>query len=134
MSIKKKNFVIAFDLDEVLCTRPKGIEHLGADKYLHCVPILKNIKIANELYDKGYTIKVYTARGMTIFDGNVDSIYKNLFKITEDFLKKNNVKYHHLIMGKEHYDVLVDDKALNSYDISNKFDILNFLGENNAEK
>ena len=31
---------IAFDLDDVICYRPNGYEHLGPQKYDHCQPNL----------------------------------------------------------------------------------------------
>ena len=32
--------------------------------------------------------------------------------LTMKFLKKNNIQYHELIMGKPSYDLFIDDKAL----------------------
>jgi hypothetical protein len=110
--------VIAFDLDGVLCDRPKNIEHLKQDKYKYCTPIYSNIAIVNNLYDSGFYIKIYTARGMTTFANNKSLIYNNLFIITKNFLDEHGVKYHELVMAKEHYDLLIDDKALNSNNIT----------------
>tara|TARA_Y100000593_G_scaffold94577_1_gene194380 strand:+ start:776 stop:1144 length:369 start_codon:yes stop_codon:yes gene_type:complete len=106
--------VIAFDLDGVLCDRPKDIEHLLERKYDYCFPIVKNVKLVNKLYDEGYYIKIYTARGMSTFSNNRSLLYEKLFTKTKDFLEKNDIRHHELIMGKEHYDLLIDDKALNS--------------------
>jgi len=106
-----QNKIIAFDLDETLCTRPKGIEHLGADKYNHCSPIQDMVNVVNKLYDEGHTIKIYTARGMYTFKGNIEQVYYNLYNLTKEQLDRWGVKYHSLIMGKEPYDLLVDDKC-----------------------
>jgi hypothetical protein len=58
--------------------------------------------------------------------GNVDKIYELLYDKTIEQLNLWKVKYHKLIMGKIHYDVLIDDKSLNS-DCINKEKIINFL-------
>ena len=108
--------IIAFDLDEVICRRPKEFEHLGVRKYEHCEPIIDMVNIVNECYDKGYYVKIYTARGMSIFSGDVSKVYNNLFDTTSKQLKEWGVKYHELIMGKIHYDLLIDDKSINSFD------------------
>ena len=110
--------VVAFDLDGVLCDRPTDVEHHGENKYDFCYPIKHNIDLLNTLYEKGHYIKIYTARGMSTFSNNKSLIYERLFLKTKKFLKDNGVRYHELIMGKEHYDLLVDDKVLNSEMVS----------------
>jgi hypothetical protein len=87
---------------------------------------LKTIDLVNSLYDDGYKIVIYTARGMSQFSGNVVEIYSKLYNKTEEQLKSWGLKYHQLVMGKIHYDLLVDDKVLN-YNNINKETILNFL-------
>ena len=81
--------------------------------YANSYPIIDNIKKVNFLYDKGYDIIMWTARG-TLSN-------KCFFDITYKQLKKFNVKFHELRMGKPAYDLLIDDKALNSiWDWNNK--------------
>ena len=47
--------IICFDIDGVICnTKSKN--------YKESTPIKKNIKKINELYKKGYFIKIFTAR------------------------------------------------------------------------
>ena len=111
-----KQKVIAFDLDDVICYRPTEYEHYGPDKYDYCKPYPKVIDIVNSLYKDNY-IKIYTARGMSQFNGDVEKIYDMLYNKTVNQLNSWGVKFHQLIMGKTHYDVLIDDKALNSYNI-----------------
>ena len=106
--------IIAFDLDDVLCSRPLENESKGKDKYNHCYPLQEGINLCNKFYDEGYYIKIYTARGMSIFKGDVSKIYNELFPLTSKQLGDWGIKYHELIMGKIHYDVLIDDKVLNS--------------------
>lgn len=104
--------IFAFDLDDTLCTRPKDKESIGIDKYLYCEPIQEMIDISNSLYDKGHTIYIYTARGMQTLNGDVKEIYTKLYDITLSSLSKWGVKHNGLYMGKIHYDLLIDDKAM----------------------
>ena len=110
--MKYANKIIAVDLDDTLCYRPEGIEHLGKEKYLQCLPIESNISFINNLSDAGHTIIIYTARGMYTFRMDVEEVYRNLFKLTSDQLQQWGVKYTKLVMGKYPYDYLLDDKAL----------------------
>ena len=109
--------IIAFDLDDVLCSRPSGSEQFGVDKYLLCKPNEEMIKILNDCYDRGHRVVIYTARGMTHFAGSVPDIYTNLYNLTTGQLNLWGVKYHQLVMGKLHYDLLIDDKAVFSEEI-----------------
>ena len=51
--------------------------------------------------------------------GDVHSVYSKLYELTIKQLSAWGVKYDQLVMGKIHYDVLIDDKALNSEDVDN---------------
>ena len=104
--------IYAFDLDDTLCKRNPELEHLGPDKYKHCVPIIDMIEKLNSLYDEGHTIYIYTARGMGQFKGDLVKVYNNLYVLTLDSLKEWGIKHHGLIMGKLHYDLLIDDKSI----------------------
>jgi len=128
MKSTNKQKIVAFDLDDVLCSRPKGIEHLGIDKYKQCYPNEYYINMMNSLYDKGYYIKVYTARGMTSLNGDVPLIYEKLYARTKIQLTEWGAKFHELIMGKEHYDVLIDDKAINAFEDELYQSIVDILG------
>jgi len=120
--------IIAFDLDDVICYRPKEYEHLGPNKYDYCEPDQSVIDLVNSLYDDGNKIVIYTARGMSQYKGNVSLIYSELYSKTIQQLDSWGLKYHQLVMGKIHYDLLIDDKALNSSDIT-KDNIKKFLYE-----
>ena len=117
---------IAFDLDDVICYRPKGYEHLGPNKYDYCKSNQSVVDLVNSLYDKGNKIVIYTARGMSQYKWNVALIYSELYSKTIQQLNDWGLKYDQLVMGKIHYDVLIDDKVLNSSNLL-KEDILKFL-------
>ena len=104
--------IYAFDLDDTLCTRNPNLEHLGPNKYKHCVPVKNMIDKLNKLHDEGHTIYIYTARGMGQFNGDLVKVYNNLYVLTLDSLKEWGIKHHGLIMGKLHYDLLIDDKSI----------------------
>jgi len=95
--------IFCFDLDNTLCYTKKN-------QYRTSKPLKKAIKTVNFLYDKGYRIKIYTARYM---GRNNDKILrkKDIFKkITKD-LKKFGIKYHKLFISKPSADIYIDDKA-----------------------
>ncbi len=117
-----RNRTIAFDLDDVLCYRTSDMGG-RVGKYRNCKPIYKMIELANECYERGDRVIIYTARGMTGFSGNVREIYSNLYTLTKDQLEEWGVKHHQLVMGKAHYDLLIDDKAVDSENIKQIGDI-----------
>lgn len=119
---------IAFDLDDVICYRPKEYEHLGPKKYDYCKPYQHMIDIVNSLYFDGNEIVIYTARGMSQYNENLELIREELYTKTIQKLDSWGLKYHKLVMGKIHYDLLIDDKALNSLNIT-KDKIKKFLYE-----
>jgi hypothetical protein len=96
--------IICFDLDGVICKTP-------GNNYIKSRPIINNIKFINNLYNRGYIIKVFTARFMGRSRENVNLAKKKGYKLTISQLKKWKLKYHYLLMGKTSYDFFVDDKA-----------------------
>lgn len=121
--------IIAFDLDDVLCYREKKYDSLGANKYNYCKPIHQNIELMNECYDNGFYIKIYTARGMTHFAGDYPNIISSLYDLTHNQLIGWNAKFHELIFGKIHYDILIDDKVRNIDEIDSLETIKKYLNE-----
>jgi hypothetical protein len=92
--------IIFVDIDETICVSP-------ADRnYANAVPIKKNIKKINEMYDNGDTIIYWTARGT---GSGID-----WREVTEAQFEKWGVKYHELRLGKPIYDLFIDDKNISS--------------------
>ncbi len=58
------------------------------------------VETINKLYDDGNTIIIYSARTWAEYE------------MTTEWLKKHNVKYHQLFMGKPVGDVWIDDRAI----------------------
>lgn len=97
--------ILCFDLDNVICNTKNN-------NYENSKPNLSVIKLINRLYkSKNYLIKIYTARGMGIYNGNLKLVKKKLYKLTKNQLKLWKVNYHEFVMGKISYDIFVDDKA-----------------------
>ena len=91
--------IYVFDLDGTLCDTEGTI-------YEEAKPIHKRIAKVNNLYDKGHTIIIDTARGC--------GSGKNWFYYTVEQLKDWGVKFHTLRTGvKFGADVFVDDKGFN---------------------
>ena len=103
--MNKKFKILCFDLDNVICKTKKS-------NYFQSKPIKKNINFINSLYDEGHIIKIFTARGMGRSNQNIKIAKKKFTVFTKNQLKKWNLKYHKLILGKPSYDIFVDDKNL----------------------
>ena len=87
----RPKWTISVDLDGVLC------RSVPPDKYASAQSIPENIEKVNKLFDKGWRIVIYTARGWFQYD------------MTEDWLKRHNVKYSQLVMGKVFAMMYIDD-------------------------
>ncbi len=98
---------IIIDLDGTICTEERTFSRSLAK------PKENAIETVNKLFDLGHTIIIYTARTWMEFE------------MTTDWLKKNNIKYHQLFMGKPVGDVWIDDRAI-SFN-NNWNDIFNLL-------
>tara|TARA_Y100000310_G_C20574108_1_gene759602 strand:+ start:495 stop:845 length:351 start_codon:yes stop_codon:yes gene_type:complete len=95
---------IAFvDIDETICF------YSGLRRYDFSEPNYDNIAKINKLYERGWKIIYWTARG------NVTKI--DYREHTLDQLNSWGCKFHELITGtgpspKPHFDLIVDDKAM----------------------
>ena len=97
--------IICFDIDGVICnTKSKN--------YKESTPIKKNIKKINELYKKGYFIKIFTARYMGRSNNRIKIATKKAKKLTIFQLNKWGLSYHKVIFGKPSYSLFVDDSNI----------------------
>ena len=103
---KNKKLILCFDIDNVICKTEKN------KNYLLSKPILKNINCINNLFNKGYHIKLFTARYMGRSKENIRLAKKKSKNLTITQLKRWNVLYHELIFGKPSYDLFIDDKSI----------------------
>lgn len=98
--------IIFVDIDETIC-------YYETDEriYERALPIVKNIKKINDLFDTGNQIVYWTARGSTQPNNNERLSYLKTLTINQ--LKDWNASYHELKIGDEKpfYDMIIDDKA-----------------------
>ena len=92
------------DIDNTICITPSNIEK----KYEHAKPIRERIEHINKLYEDGYTITYWTARG------GVSGI--NYEEFTRKQLEDWGCKYHYLQCNKPSYDLYIDDKCCHADD------------------
>lgn len=90
--------VIYVDIDETICETP------SLRNYFNAKPIQENIEKINKLYDKGYTIVYWTARG--------SRTQINWYDLTKKQLTEWGAKHHELKTNKPYYDLFIDDKTL----------------------
>lgn len=88
------------DIDETICSKVTDGNYAVAE------PIYKNIDLVNKLYDEGHEIVYWTARG-----SNTGMDWRD---VTESQLNQWGCKRHEIRLGKPAYDVLIDDKVINS--------------------
>ena len=90
------------DIDQTICTTP----HInGKHEYEQSTPIAYRIEVINKLYDQGYTIIYWTARGS---GSGIDWT-----DLTTQQLNEWGCKFHDVRLGKPSYDIWIDDKAMN---------------------
>lgn len=87
----RAKWTVSVDLDGILA------ELTSPDRYASAKPIRENINKVNALYEKGWRIAIYTARGWYRYDE------------TEAWLNRQGVKYHQLVMGKFFAHYYIDD-------------------------
>lgn len=100
--------VALIDIDETICFYPKKRRYDLAE------PSKKNIAKINKLYDEGWYIVYWTARGGSEKSKKVGKCY---YDFTWSQLESWGCKFHELSTGtkgrsiKPPYDLVVDDKA-----------------------
>lgn len=102
--MKKKVFI--FDIDNTICTTKKNF-------YKSSRPKKKIVNLINNLKDKGHIVKIFTSRYMGRNNEKTSIVKKKYYQETYKYLKKWNIKFDKLIMGKPSYDYFIDDKCLN---------------------
>ena len=80
--------------------------------YVNSLPIEGMIEKLNKLYLEGWEVIYFTARGQLSTGYNIAEIERTRRPVLEAWLKKHNVLYTQLIMGKPFADYYIDDKAM----------------------
>ncbi len=95
--------IFCFDIDGTICNTKGG-------DYSKSIPIKKNIKSINDLYDGGHKIIFFTSRFMTKY--KIKDVKAKGYTFTSNQLKRWGVRYHRLYMAKPEYDFIIDDKSI----------------------
>ena len=113
--MEKSTFVI--DVDGTICEaqKPEGSDSFD---YANALPIDPVINKIRDLHATGHSIILFTARGMRTYKGDRDAIGQIVEPVLVEWLKKHDVPYDALYMGKPwgknvYY---VDDRALSPTD------------------
>lgn len=99
---------LIFDLDDTLCTTQNG-------DYANAQPITEVIEKLREYHRQGFTIVINTSRNMRTYQGNIGAINKNTLPIIIDWLRRHDIPYDELYVGKPwcgFEGFYVDDKAI----------------------
>ena len=90
------------DIDETICF------YEGSRIYENAIPKQENIDKINKLYDEGWEIIYWTARGSVS--------ERDLFVLTKNQLQDWGCKFHDLFLGKPAADLYIDDRGINDHD------------------
>lgn len=126
--MEKSTFVI--DVDGTVCKA--AMLQSGSYDYENAEPILSVIARINQLHKEGHTIILFTSRGMKTYKGDLDAIYENVAPVLEEWLRKHDVKFDRLIMGKPwgpnvYY---VDDRCMSPFEFTYERSYENILKTN----
>lgn len=92
------------DLDDTICfTKNRDFEHSKPN-----MPVINKM---NQLYEQGFKIVIFTARGAKSCK-TIEERETKYRALTEKWLKNNNVKYNELVFGKMNADYYIDDKNM----------------------
>ena len=96
---------LVVDVDDTIST------HINRD-YENAIPHTDIIEKLNKMYDSGWKIIYFTARGQISCNGDLNLIEKSRRPALEKWMKKHNVKHHELRFGKPIGVYYIDDKAI----------------------
>lgn len=108
--MEKSTFII--DIDNTISLSQKKED--GSYDYDNSQPIESVIRRIQELHSDGHTIKLFTARGVRTFNGNVKNIKKEHEERLINWLKEFNVPYQDITWGKPWGENVfyIDDRSL----------------------
>lgn len=99
---------LIMDLDNTITLTENG-------DYRNAKPIIPVIEKLREYKAKGFEIVISSSRNMRTYEGNVGKINVHTLPIIMDWLKRHNVPYDEIYVGKPwcgHDGFYVDDRAV----------------------
>jgi capsule biosynthesis phosphatase len=109
---------IIIDLDDTITIDSSSDDYAKKELNLMVLDAIKNA------IDTGFSIKIFSARNMNSFQGNISKIEAHTRPIAENWLKKNKIPHSELILGKPWAGkdgFYVDDKNLHIEEFIFKF-------------
>lgn len=100
---------LLIDLDGTLTIDEENVDYIDKKPNFDLIQTLKEYK------KQGFKINIFTSRNMRTFNGELEKIKTHTLPIIISWLKKHNVPYDEIIIGKPWcgYDgFYVDDKAI----------------------
>ena len=104
--LKMKRLII--DLDDTLCK-------VGGGNYEDALPIVGAIDRLRQYHKSGFEIIIHTSRNVRTYDGNMGKISAFTLPLIVDWLKKNDVPYDEIYVGKPwcgYEGFYVDDRSI----------------------
>lgn len=102
------NKKIVIDLDDTISITENG-------NYSESIPNLQVVEKLREYKSLGYDIVIHSSRNMRTYNNNIGEINVHTLPIVLDFLKKYDIPYDQIIMGKPwggYGGFYVDDKSI----------------------
>ena len=86
---------IVIDVDGTLCeVRPPDVS------YADVAPHEETVAVLRDYWERGAHIVLHTSRQMRTYDGNLGLICVHTLPVLVDWLRKHNVPFHEIILGK----------------------------------
>jgi hypothetical protein len=98
--------IIRCDIDETICVLGPEKENEDNHPYKRKIPLTQRIERMNQLKEQGNCIVYWTSRGI-----DSDSDWSDY---TRKQLTSWGVQYDAILVGKRRFDLLIDDKVINS--------------------
>lgn len=128
-----EGYTLVFDIDGTICPiKKKG------EEYSELVPYNDIIEKLRKCHEEGARIILFSSRNMNSYDGNIGLINKFTIPVLVEWLKKWNIPYDEIVMGKVwpgHKGFYVDDRSVRPDEfLKMSLDELNQLCEKSRSK
>ena len=114
MALLDPKKTIVFDIDGTILETP------GRD-YANSKPKMEVVVGLRALKEAGWTIILFTARGMGRSNGNIESVREDVTNEVTSFCEKFDVPYDTLLLGKPWAAYYVDDRGLRPEEFAAKY-------------
>ncbi len=105
-----EGYTLVMDIDGTICPIKKPDED-----YSDLIPFSEMVKKIRNYKENGAKIVLFSSRNMNTYNGDLEKINTNTAPILKNWLKKWDIPYDELIMGKPwpgHHGFYVDDRSV----------------------